>query len=379
MKLSAQGTLMTNSSQNGTVVHVAVAVIHYHDQYLLGFRSHKQHQGNRYEFVGGKIDAGETAVAALVREVNEEVGIDIANNICVKLGRLHHDYGDKQVCLHVYDVTLTMAQYKQHQQCHHGREGQALTWVNKVELVANHYSLPAANLTILAWLQLPKQIAITYPLAHFTAKKDAFEAWLTYHQQHLPKSVWVYVRIKPEYSKDVIKSLEITKSLIDLRLDIQAILPDTHSSQVPLVDSQVVATHLTHSQLMTWFKDYESSKNHHQESQSISLDSLLLSHSSNHPMIVSCHNAENIQAANQLAALRLQHKLSPVIGVFLSPVLATQTHPEVEPLGWELWSLLAELSDMPVIGLGGLSPSLSKQASHYGATSIAGIRQFLLI
>ena len=33
-------------------VNVAVAVIHYKDQYLLGFRAASQHQGNRYEFVG---------------------------------------------------------------------------------------------------------------------------------------------------------------------------------------------------------------------------------------------------------------------------------------------------------------------------------------
>ncbi|MFP6813955.1 MAG: hypothetical protein VB956_11675 [Moraxella sp.] len=36
------------------VVNVAVAVIHFNNQYLLGFRHASQHQGNRYEFVGGK-------------------------------------------------------------------------------------------------------------------------------------------------------------------------------------------------------------------------------------------------------------------------------------------------------------------------------------
>ena len=83
------------------IVNVAVAVIYYQHQYLLGFRNASQHQGNRYEFVGGKIDANETAQKALIREVAEETGIDIANNTAVKLGRLHHDYGDKQVCLQV--------------------------------------------------------------------------------------------------------------------------------------------------------------------------------------------------------------------------------------------------------------------------------------
>ncbi|MFP3355172.1 hypothetical protein R0K04_27895, partial [Pseudoalteromonas sp. SIMBA_153] len=35
-----------------SIVNVAIAVIHYKDQYLLGFRDVTQHQGNRYEFVG---------------------------------------------------------------------------------------------------------------------------------------------------------------------------------------------------------------------------------------------------------------------------------------------------------------------------------------
>ena len=46
------------------VVNVAVAVIYHENQYLLGFRDASQHQGNRYEFVGGKIEDDETAKQA---------------------------------------------------------------------------------------------------------------------------------------------------------------------------------------------------------------------------------------------------------------------------------------------------------------------------
>lgn len=60
----------------------------------------------------------------------------------------------------------------------------------------------------------------------------------------------------------------------------------------------------------------------------------------------------------------------------LSPVLTTQTHPETVPLGWEAWSALAQLADMPVIGLGGLVPSMIDQALAHGGVSVAGIRQF---
>lgn len=147
--------MSADSPSNNTSIDIAIAVIHYQQQYLLGFRDSAQHQGNRYEFVGGKIDERETAINALIREVAEETGINIKDNVAVKLGQLDHDYGDKQVCLQVYKVELKAAQYTQHQHLNCGLEGQALTWVSIDKLLAGEYPLPAANNTILTWLQLP--------------------------------------------------------------------------------------------------------------------------------------------------------------------------------------------------------------------------------
>ncbi|WP_201529083.1 NUDIX domain-containing protein [Psychrobacter frigidicola] len=370
-------TELTELNQsNIPTINVAVAVIYYQEQYLLGFRNQTQHQDNRYEFVGGKIDPDESATAALIREVSEETGIDISvngsSNMVVKLGRLHHDYRDKQVCLHVYKVQLTAQQFTQYQHCRYGLEGQALTWVHKDQLLAGNYPLPAANQTILAWLQLPAQLVISYPLAHFSEQPNASEAWLNYHQQHLPRDAWVYVRTKAEHSA------EIAAQLLELRPDIHSILPNDMASQILATNKQagqpIKASHLTHTELLQWF-DY--SRDALKCSQQDYKYSCYLS--SNRPLIISCHDADSITVANQLAAIRLEKKQSPVIGIFLSPVLATQTHPDDAPLGWEVWSSLAQLADMPVIALGGLSPSLGKQATQYGATSIAGIRQFYRI
>lgn len=351
------------------IVDVAVAVIYYQEQYLLGFRNSTQHQGNLYEFVGGKIDTGEAVTSALIREVSEETGIDISNNVLVKLGRLHHDYGDKQVCLQVYKVELDAVQYEQHQHDCYGLEGQTLSWVNKTDLLTGHYPLPVANKTILTWLQLPEQFLITYSLTHFDAQKNPREAWLTYHQQCITTDAWVYIRLKTEDSKS------ITEELLCLRPDIHAILPnDDNIGQLTTTNKKIdrqafsekiCARHLTHIELMQWFNN---SQNILECDQSISVQC---------PLIISCHDADSIQAANQLAAVRLQQNLPAIIGIFLSPVLATQTHPDSPSLGWEKWSALAQLADMPVIALGGLSPNMFKQASNHGAVSIAGIRNFL--
>lgn len=355
-----QSNAITNTSI--TTVNVAVAVIHYQDQYLLGFRAAAQHQGNRYEFVGGKIDAHETATQALIREVAEETGIDIKSNTAVKLGRLHHDYGDKQVCLQVYRIEVTAQQYAQYKNLSYGLEGQKLTWVEKAELLAGHYDLPAANKTILAWLQLPMQITVTYPLSHFDNAPYPMEAWEQYHQEHLTAHAWVYIRTKAAGAQSSIKQL------LQRRPDIKAIVPsdtDCNDLEPTAISSQVLAKHLTQTQLMQY------SGNATKEPMSYSALSTSL------PLIVSCHDADSITAANQLAYARLQQQLPPIIGIFLAPVECTQTHPDTPPLGWEAWAELAELADMPVIGLGGLSPMSYKQAVLHGGSAVAGIREFL--
>ena len=352
------------------IVNVAVAVIYYQHQYLLGLRNASQHQGNRYEFVGGKIDTNETAQQALIREVAEETGIDIANNTAVKLGRLHHDYGDKQVCLQVYKVALSAQQYEQHRHCQQRLEGQALTWVDKSKLLAGDYQLPAANKTILAWLRLPQQIAITYPLAHFNDAADP-AAWLRFHAAHLAHDAWVYVRPKAMDADNNIAQL------LRLRADIQAIVPaefESDQAHKQAINHQIVAKQLTQTQLMRRVSDINNDI--HQDKNAFH-DVLSTNHLLNYPLIISCHDAESVAAANKLAHRRLEQQLPPVIGIFLSPVLATQTHPDVEPLGWQAWSILAELADMPVIGLGGLSPAMRAQAEQYGGIAVAGIRQFL--
>ena len=367
-----QAPLATNdrdSNQLNTIVNVSVAVLYYQQRYLLGFRNSSQHQGNLYEFVGGKIDANESAVAALIREVSEETAIDISTNVAVKLGRLHHDYGDKQVCLQVYKVALSTEQYEQHQYISHGVEGQALTWVNEASLLAGEYLLPAANQTILSWLRLPELISITYPLAHFDDQQDIQKSWLDYHVQHIVKDAWIYARPKHKSSES------LTEQLLALRPDIYIILPNKDSLKLinktgdtienQAISNRVSALHLSHNELIQWFDDYQDNV---EDIQLLALE---------HPLIISCHDAGSIEIANKLAAIRLQHSLSPVIGIFLAPVLATATHPDTTPLGWQAWSALAQLAAMPVIGLGGLAPSALATARQQGATSIAGIRQFL--
>lgn len=367
-----------------TFTQVAVAVIHYQSEYLLGFRESTQHQGNRYEFVGGKIESYESPSSALIREVKEEVDIDIEHNVIIKLGRLYHDYGDKQVALHVYQVALTAEQYANNKKRDLGSEGQAITWVTKEKLLAGLYPLPAANKPILTWLQLPQNIVITYPLAQFKGGENVSKEassyienlWLDYHTSRIPKGAWTYLRIKSDESlpkANGIKPSTVLQQLMQSRLDMKTIVPYTLYDAVE--SENVVALHVTHNQLMDYFASISINAAAKFDSNGNSL--LDIFSRLNMPLILSCHNEDSINAANVLADLLIKNQLTPVMGIFLSPVLSTKSHADAMPLGWERWSELANIANMPVIALGGLSPRHLEQTMAFGGTSVSGIRNFL--
>jgi 8-oxo-dGTP diphosphatase len=119
-------------------VHVAVGVLCDPAGRVLITRRHAgSHQGGLWEFPGGKLEAGEDVLAALRRELLEELGIHVG--AARALLEVHHDYPDKQVLLDVWQVQDFAGQAQ-------GREGQPLKWVPAEEL--GDYEFPAANTPI---------------------------------------------------------------------------------------------------------------------------------------------------------------------------------------------------------------------------------------
>jgi len=260
------------------VVNVAVAVIHFNNQYLLGFRHASQHQGNRYEFVGGKIEPNETPTQGLIREVHEEIGLDIAQNTAVKMGVIRHDYADKTVALHVFKIEVSQAQFDGLQEGK-GKEGQTVTWVHQSDLVANQYPLPDANARILDWLKLPNTIYITQPLDQFIG----VDKWVDFYSQKLPQSAHCYLR--PQTSDE--NATAMIDGLLTIRADI-----------TPIIQYATVE-HLFErlpERLDAWLKKGMVHLNH-QQLMTLDFSSL----SKNYRYVGSCHDQHSLSRLNTLA------------------------------------------------------------------------------
>lgn len=124
-------------------VHVAVGVIQNPDGAVFISRRHAHlHQGNKWEFPGGKVEANEDVYQALCRELHEECNIAVQE--ASPLTAITFDYPDKQVLLDVWMVTHFSGDVRQ-------EEGQEWVWVPVHQLDA--YQFPEANVAIIDCLQ----------------------------------------------------------------------------------------------------------------------------------------------------------------------------------------------------------------------------------
>ena len=295
-------------------IEVVAAVIRDSDEnILIAQRPQNKHQGGKWEFPGGKVESGESRRAALARELNEELGIDVGHS--TRLISVYHEYEDKSIYLDVYEIT-------QWEGVPSGREGQPVRWVSPSSLKS--FEFPEANQAIIDAVFLPKYIKILKPVA----TSESFE-------------------------NQILSSLEFGRSFL---------LHDFEQ------------TELTHEQL-SWMIDTAASRNlevilqsppplvRHDYNLHLNTDELLKAQTKPEARRVSatCHTPGELFKAQRLG----------LDFIFIGPVLMHSRANDQNALGWPTFQSLVGRVNIPVYAVGGLSDKDLELAREYGAQGIA--------
>ncbi|MEW5056812.1 MAG: Nudix family hydrolase [Cycloclasticus sp.] len=308
------------------MLKVAVAVIkNKAGQILISKRADHVHQAGLWEFPGGKLEAGESTHQALSRELAEELGITVL--AAKPLLQIKHQYEDLAVFLDVYTVDDFAGKAR-------GMEGQPVKWVDKSELV--NFPFPAANQRIVETLLLPAY----YPIV----------------DECLGTEVDMFVQLE--------RLLAAGHQMIQLRAKSLSAEQFKVLAKAALSLCQTKGVTLFLNTSLQCARELNASAVHlstHEfvNSQMERLEGLQVG--------VSCHTEDELYRAAQQGALF----------AVLSPVCNSKTHPEAEPLGWDVFAERVLNTPLPVYALGGLQREDLETALATGAQGIAAIRGFV--
>ena len=302
------------------LIQVACGVLQRADgAVLLAQRPEGKIAAGFWEFPGGKIEPGESAYAALARELFEELGVTV--RAARPLIRLRHAYSNRIVVLDTWLVSAFDGQPEL-------RENQALAWA-ALDAVSGYDCLPTVA-PILKPLRLPADYVFTAP----TMDAAAIRAGLT----RLPRQALLRLRLPALSDADY---AALASSLVD---DVQQT-----GLQLVLDRSIELSRELGcgwHAPVAAW-RDLPS-----------------------RPDVTaffgSAHTLEELLALNALAA----------DAAVLGHVQATRSHADQEPLGWQGFADAALEAGLPVYAIGGVGSSDHELAWNNGGQGCAGINAY---
>ncbi len=294
---------------SGGVVRVAAAVLLRPDgQVLLAQRPAGKPYAGYWEFPGGKLEPGETPAHALARELREELGIDVRRAAPWLVQEFVYPHA--HVELHFFRVFAWDGQL-------HGHDGQAFAWQ-----VPGRWAvapLLPANTRILAALDLPTVCGIT------CAEDTDEDAFVARAERALAAGLRLLQLRDKSWPRE--RRLAFARRLVlwnGTAADARAAGCDgVHWTAAALAAAQARP------------------------------EGLLAA--------ASCHTAADVARAG---ALGLDFAV-------LGTVLATPTHPQAVPLGWDGFAARVAGARLPVYALGGLTAADADRAMDAGAHGVA--------
>ncbi len=122
----------------------AVALVDADGRVLLARRPEGKSMAGLWEFPGGKVGAGETPEAALIRELREELAIDTVESCLAPFTFASHRYDDFHLLMPLYLCRVWQGTPT-------AQEGQTLAWVRPVRM--RDYPMPPADKPLVAMLR----------------------------------------------------------------------------------------------------------------------------------------------------------------------------------------------------------------------------------
>ncbi len=289
---------------------------------LLARRTEGRDLAGPWEFPGGKREPGETAEAALARELHEELGVEV--ELGAALISVPQQYPHKRLRLDVRRIASWRGTPK-------GREGQALAWVPQRKLAS--YAMPPADRPVVAALLQPDRYLVT-------PAPDDDASWLAALQRALDAGIRrVQLRASPAIEPVRWRAL-VAAAVQRCRIAGADVLLN---ADVVLAQEVGIGLHLRAAQL--------------RELRRRPLPDDL-------PVAASCHDAEELSLAETLGC----------DFAVLGPVQATPTHPGAVGLGWDVFAALRERVSLPLYAIGGVSDEDIVAARSHGGQGIAAIR-----
>jgi 8-oxo-dGTP diphosphatase len=298
------------------ITDVAAAVIERPGEFLLAQRPDGKPYSGYWEFPGGKIEPGEDPRAALVRELREELGIEVAE-ATPWITRIY-GYTHATVRLHFFRVTRWEGEPRP-------LEDQDIRW-QRVGAPDVSPMLPA-NAPVLAALELPAVMVVS------DAARMGIDPWVAaLGERALAERMLVQVREKA-MDRQKVQHL-VSRALARVEPLGSRLVVNSDNGTFP----QCGGVHLTAHALMA-----------------------AGARPAGRLVGASCHDEGELAHA---AALGLDY-------VVVGPVKPTTSHPDAMPLGWERLAALLRDRPMPAYAIGGLTRADLAEARRRGAHGVA--------